>query len=252
MGDGGVESSSADLSGYFKLIGNNTTICKQLFKLAKNTAVAEFYGQLNSYGYSFTKRNREVGDPTVFNDWTIRAGNGSPSENLDEMYFFTGEGNVRRDLTWSLTTGIFDFKQTPTINGIPIGSGSGTVTSITPAFGFTSTTPITTTGTLTIDTAQVQAKLNETNFGNFMDVGLSTKLTPSSGDFLLGRDIITNEAVEIPFSTVEAPLTFTSPLSRSVNTISIPAATSSVSGHLTSTDWNTFNNKQNTISFGGC
>jgi hypothetical protein len=41
----------------------------------------------------------------------------------------------------------------------------------------------------------------------------------------------------------EYPLTFSSPLVRTTNTISIPAATTSVSGYLTSTDWNTFNNK---------
>jgi len=43
--------------------------------------------------------------------------------------------------------------------------------------------------------------------------------------------------------SAENILTFSSPLSRAVDTISIPAATTSVSGHLTSTDWNTFNNK---------
>jgi hypothetical protein len=42
----------------------------------------------------------------------------------------------------------------------------------------------------------------------------------------------------------DAVLTFSSPLSRSTNTVSIPAASTSVSGHLTSTDWNTFNGKQ--------
>jgi hypothetical protein len=41
----------------------------------------------------------------------------------------------------------------------------------------------------------------------------------------------------------EYPLTFSSPLVRTTNTISIPAASASVSGYLTSTDWNTFNNK---------
>jgi hypothetical protein len=48
----------------------------------------------------------------------------------------------------------------------------------------------------------------------------------------------------------EVPLTFSSPLSRTTNTISIPAATSSVNGYLTSTDWSTFNNKQATLSAG--
>jgi hypothetical protein len=41
----------------------------------------------------------------------------------------------------------------------------------------------------------------------------------------------------------EYPLTFSSPLVRTTNTISIPAASTSVSGYLTSTDWNTFNSK---------
>ena len=39
-------------------------------------------------------------------------------------------------------------------------------------------------------------------------------------------------------------------LSRSVNTISIPVATSSVNGYLSSTDWSTFNNKQSALTFG--
>jgi hypothetical protein len=46
----------------------------------------------------------------------------------------------------------------------------------------------------------------------------------------------------------DAILTFNSPLSRSTNTVSIPAASTSVSGHLTSTDWNTFNGKQNALN----
>jgi hypothetical protein len=51
-------------------------------------------------------------------------------------------------------------------------------------------------------------------------------------------------------SNFEVPLTFSSPLSRTTNTISIPAATSSVNGYLSSTDWSTFNDKQATLSAG--
>jgi hypothetical protein len=43
-------------------------------------------------------------------------------------------------------------------------------------------------------------------------------------------------------------LTFSSPLSRVTNTISIPVATSSVNGYLSSTDWSTFNGKQDALS----
>jgi nitrogen fixation protein len=48
--------------------------------------------------------------------------------------------------------------------------------------------------------------------------------------------------------TPEQPLTFTTPLSRATNTISIPQATGSVSGFLSSTDWTTFNSKQNALT----
>ena len=46
----------------------------------------------------------------------------------------------------------------------------------------------------------------------------------------------------------ESALTFSSPLSRSSNTISIPAATGSVNGYLSSADWTTFNSKQGVIT----
>ena len=46
----------------------------------------------------------------------------------------------------------------------------------------------------------------------------------------------------------ESALTFTSPLSRSTNTISIQAATGSANGYLSSTDWSTFNSKQGAIT----
>jgi nitrogen fixation protein len=49
--------------------------------------------------------------------------------------------------------------------------------------------------------------------------------------------------------TPEQPLTFNSPLSRSVNAVSIPQATGSVNGFLSSTDWTTFNNKQNALGY---
>jgi len=48
--------------------------------------------------------------------------------------------------------------------------------------------------------------------------------------------------------TPEQPLTFSSPLSRSTNTVSIPVASSSANGYLSSTDWSTFNNKQNALT----
>jgi hypothetical protein len=51
-------------------------------------------------------------------------------------------------------------------------------------------------------------------------------------------------------SDFEVPLTFSSPLSRTTNTISIPEATLTSNGYLSSTDWSTFNNKQTALTAG--
>jgi hypothetical protein len=48
-------------------------------------------------------------------------------------------------------------------------------------------------------------------------------------------------------SDFELPITFNAPFSRIGNTINIPQSTSSTSGYLSFTDWNTFNDKQNTL-----
>jgi hypothetical protein len=52
------------------------------------------------------------------------------------------------------------------------------------------------------------------------------------------------------FNSKESVLTFSSPLSRVVNTISIPVATSLANGYLSSIDWSIFNGKQNALTFG--
>jgi len=51
-------------------------------------------------------------------------------------------------------------------------------------------------------------------------------------------------------TSYQTALTFSSPLVNTSGTISIPAATGSVNGYLTSTDWTTFNNKQPLITAG--
>ena len=47
-----------------------------------------------------------------------------------------------------------------------------------------------------------QDVLTEDNVGQFMDLELPTKLTPTSGDTVLARDNITNKAVEIPIESL--------------------------------------------------
>ena len=47
-----------------------------------------------------------------------------------------------------------------------------------------------------------QDVLTDDNVGQFMDLELPTKLTPTSGDTVLGRDSLTGKAVEIPTSSL--------------------------------------------------
>ena len=47
-----------------------------------------------------------------------------------------------------------------------------------------------------------QDVLTEDNVGEFMDLELATKNTPTSGDTVLGRDSLTGKAVEIPTSSL--------------------------------------------------
>lgn len=76
--------------------------------------------------------------------------------------------------------------------------------------------------------------------------------TPSNNDGLFyetSTSLWKNKSISTVLGyTPEQPITFSSPLSRSTNTVSIPAATGSVNGYLTSTDWTTFNNKLSTAT----
>lgn len=74
------------------------------------------------------------------------------------------------------------------------------------------------------------------------------QFTPPDVDSLLGV-----RSNGFPFysssSALEASLTFLAPLSRDGDTVSIPAATSSVDGYLSAVDWTTFNAKQAALGF---
>lgn len=48
-----------------------------------------------------------------------------------------------------------------------------------------------------------QDVLTPENVGEFMDLDLPIKLTPMADDTILARDVLTNEAVEIPFSSLQ-------------------------------------------------
>jgi len=128
------------------------------------------------------------------------------------------------------------FASTVTANGVLLTGNTGTVTSVAATAGTgisVSGSPITTSGTLTItntapdQTVALTAGTGISTSGTYPNFTI-TNTAPSSGG-------------TVTSVTGTAPI-----VSSGGNTpaISIPAATTSVNGYLTSTDWNTFNGKQ--------
>lgn len=166
VSDAGLGVPQVDLSGYAKLKESNTFTGLIKIRTLPN------YSALSTPDIRFTGASQGVPDTNFFR---IKAYN--PSNN---NLYFTRLPSFQDDLEWNYTTGVFDFKQIPTVNGDPIGSGGGTVTSVSSSLASTGT-----------------------------DISLS----------------VANQT--------------TTP----VINLSIPTASSSNRGALTSADWNTFNNK---------
>ena len=128
--------------------------------------------------------------------------------------------------TGGVTTTTFNGSVAKTISYNTIGAA--------PAIG---STAISTLGTIT----------SGTWLGNIID---ATKGGAGATNGILkanGAGVVSAASAGTDF---ENPLSFSLPLSRVGNTISLTAATTSTNGYLTSTDWNLFNNKQTTISAG--
>ena len=117
---------------------------------------------------------------------------------------------------------------------VNVSAGTGTVTSVaaTAGTGISVTgSPITTTGTLNITNTAPDQTVALTQGGTTTITGTYPNFTISSAD---------------QFQGTVTSVTGTSPVASTGGTtpvISMPAATTSVSGYLTSTDWTTFNGK---------
>ena len=112
-----------------------------------------------------------------------------------------------------------------------------------------------TTGVITIPTNNNEI----TNGSNYITLtSLSSSATGltytnTTGVFTLTAGYViptTASATEWDTAYTNRITSATSPLSITANAISIAQATTTVSGYLTSTDWNTFNNKQSTLTLG--
>ena len=136
---------------------------------------------------------------------------------------------------------------TPTTGTVTSVSGTGTVNGITLTGTVTSSGSLTLGGTLGgIGNSQLtNSTISGVSLGgSLFNLTAGTGVSFSSGTTYNGSAAITITATGSG-GTVTS-VTGTSPVVSSGGTtpaISIPAATTSVSGYLTSTDWNTFNNK---------
>jgi hypothetical protein len=96
--------------------------------------------------------------------------------------------------------------------------------------------------TTTDNTTTLTERMRISNSGNVTISNLGTGLVKSTSG------VLSNATGGTDF---ENPLTFSSPLSRTGNAISIAQSNTSTNGFLSSTDWNTFNNKLGTTLTSG-
>jgi hypothetical protein len=135
------------------------------------------------------------------------------------------------------------------------GAGSGTVTSValTAPTGFSVTgSPITSSGTLALSFASGYSLPTNTKQGQWDSAYAFTSAFPSGTAQQLLRVNTLGTALEFftPSYIVSTDIIATSPLvwNSGTKTMSIPVATNSANGYLSSADWLTFSSKQNAIT----
>ena len=155
--------------------------------------------------------------------------------------------------TLSITTGAVADGSTDLVTSATIFSAidalaDGTVTSIVAGTGLTGGT-ITTSGTIAVDYAGTNnfiLEAQDLSSSNIED-GFKILYSDTSNDVSFGN------VSDLPFTANTGTVTgvgATAPVASTGGTtpvISMPAATTSANGYLTSTDWNTFNGKSSTV-----
>jgi hypothetical protein len=175
---------------------------------------------VGSYTYTFTV-------PTATNTTAI---NGASSRDAGHTYYFNGTSWVEFT-TGSAPIAGSALAQSGQVFNVQVDGTSISVSGIN---------QLQVIGVGGSTAANVNAAELLANAATDSNVASSIVKRTAGGNFTAGT--ITAALTGVA-SGNELPLTFSAPLSRSVNTISIPVATGSTNGYLSSTDWNTFNSK---------
>ena len=151
--------------------------------------------------YSLNDKGLPMGD---FNYSEVKKEDGSdyatPLEFETFLFENTGNFNSGADVSPNVIENKLD---KPTLDGTYLVKKTGSVVSYETFSSVNSSNYYTKSETFSQTEinnllSNKQDVLTEDNVGQFMDLELSTKLTPSSGDTVLGRDSVTGKAVEIP------------------------------------------------------
>jgi hypothetical protein len=189
--------------------------------------------------------------------WTKVAGTTSNIAEGSNLYFTNARARQSISLTTTGSTGASTYDNVTGVLNIPnyVDQYVGTVTSVglSAPTGFSVTgSPVTSSGTLALSFASGYSLPTNVKQSNWDDaytwVAAFPTQTGNNGKFL------TTDGSSLSWATVIAgvqSVTASSPLFSSGGAnpnITIQVATTSQNGYLSSTDWNTFNGKQNTLT----
>lgn len=151
--------------------------------------------------------------------------------------------------TLGTSSGAVPTTRTITINGTTFDLSAnrtwsvGTVTSLTPGYGFTSLTPITSSGTLTIDTATANTGLvSKSRLASFTytKAQADARFAPIS----VAGSVTSVAALTLGTTGTDLSSSVANSTTTPVITLNVPTASASNRGALSAADWTTFNSKQ--------
>ena len=232
----GITQSGTHSNGYLSSTDWNT-FNNKLSSFSNQTANTFYAAPNGSTGVPGFRTLVAADIPTLNQNTT---GNAATADALVNTRNINGVGfNGTADITISANTpNAISFNGSGTGTNTPTSfNGANSVTISYNSIGaspLVGSTSLTTLGTISAGTWN--ANVIGSNYGG---AGNNNGILKANGLGVV--------SVAIAGTDYESPLSFTAPLSRTSNTVSIETATSSNSGMLTSSDWQLFNNKQSSM-----